>query len=259
MAKEYRIKHLKSLLAQLVNSTGESMDHYGLAQISGKIGDVVSHKYLYDNLYKGIENAEKNGVEHLKLLPNKVDEIAKFLRYESFNAFVQAQENPIHPILISLNGNYYSYVRKNSVAGAVLQSPVKIGVDNNKAIFQLKGAKWDYTGDLRYDDGCLSCLMISAIGKFFHHVYKIGKSESPQVLIGVFSGISSANDPIGGRCVLVRQELEYGNLFNAKMDIDELLTSDSNAHRKLGRYFSKYEDNNLAIPKPSGFDLDDLD
>ncbi|GAA5037783.1 hypothetical protein GCM10011506_36090 [Marivirga lumbricoides] len=261
MARKYEVKYIKLLLDELGKTTGYSIDHFGFGRMSDEIFEKlnvsISAKYIYYSLHNAVKKAT-NENDLLNLSPNKVDDLAKFLEYENFDAFIRAFESPIHSILLSLVGDYYSYVRKNTERGILLQSPVQINVLNNKVIFKLTGPRWKYEGEMRYQDGCLFCLMQAESAKTFHHVYKIGKSESPQVLMGVFSGVSSANDPIGGRCVLIRKGIIPEGISPLKMTIEELVSSSDDNLKKLGNYFKNYADNNLKINTASGFDIDDL-
>lgn len=258
MPKQFKVSDIVQLLEDLAAATNESLDRYGLGQISEKVGGSVSQKYLYDYLFQPVRKA-KNHSGHLRLMPNKIDELVKFLGFANFSSYKESIENPVDPVLQHLTGCYYSYIRKNSETGVLLCSPVIIKYEHNKVILKLQGPLWTYTGELRYVNGCLYCLMESAkSGKVFHHVYKIGRRLKPEVLMGIFSGVSSSNDPIGGRCILVRQVNEFDKLENKKIVIDNLLQSADEEDIKLGRYFREYADNNLKINIPFGFDLDDL-
>ena len=258
MPKKFKVCDIQALLQHLSKETGESLDHYGLGVISEKMNERVSHKYLYDNLFKAVERS-KEPTDELNLSPNKIDEIARFLGYENFQDFVESRKETVDPVLEFLTGAYYSYVRKNSIETSLLRSPVLIYRDRNTINFLLKGPRWRYKGELSYLDGCLFCLMKSdAIGKSFYHVYKIGKAKSPEVLMGIFAGISSSNDPIGGRCVLVKRKEKFEELENRSLSIDELNASNSNEENKLANFFFSFEDNNLRINNPYGFDFDDL-
>lgn len=258
MPKKFKVSEIRALLEYLSRSTGESLDHYGLGVISDKMNEIVSHKYLYENLLKATERTEDDSGE-LSLSPSKIDDIAHYLGFKNFNDFVESLEKPIDPVLQALTGDYYSYVRKNSMKTSLLQSPVKIYRAGNSILLRLKGPRWEYKGELTYIDGCLFCLMRSdVIGKSFHHVYKIGKIKQPQVLMGIFSGVSSSNDPIGGRCLLVRQHIDFHELENKMISEEELICSGSDEELRLVHYFKDFQDNNLRINNPYGFDFDDL-
>ncbi len=257
MPVNYRKIDIRHLLEHLSYETNESLDHHGFGRISDLVGGSISQKYLYDNLYGRIKSGSDN--DEIRLSPNKMDELAKFLGYQNFNTFLDHIKMPLDPILKSLEGSYYSYVRKRSKTGTLLRSPVRVVKRENQVILTLKGPNWEYEGKLKLVDGCLFCTMISAASKkSFHHVYKVGKSEFPKVLMGLFTGVSSANDPIAGRCVLIKQEEQFDSLQNQKMSIDEMAGSQNQEYKKLAAYFKRYEDNNLRINTPSGFDLDDL-
>ena len=255
MPTTYKKIDVKHLIEQVASKTNESRDYTGFGQISEQLGGTISHKYLY-YLYKKVKTGSD---DKIRLSPYKMDELAKFLGYQNFNSFLDHINMPLAPILKSLEGSYYSYVRKRSKTGSLLCSPVCIEQKENRVILTLKGANWSYVGELTIVDGCLFCTMKSEESKkSFHHVYKMGKSKFPKVLMGLFTGVSSANDPIAGRCVLIKQKEQFDSLQNQKMSIDEMAKSQNQEYRKLASYFKAYEDNILRINTPGGFDLDDL-
>ncbi len=94
--------------------------------------------------------------------------------------------------------------------------------------------------------------------KEFHHVYRIGKRETPDVLRGMFSGVSTNFDPIAGRVVLIRQKEKFEELKIAQLDMSQLQTSDAVTDRRLAEYFQQFEDNNLRISGTPYFSIDDL-
>ena len=255
MSTTYKKNDVKHLIEQVARKTNESQDYTGFGQISEKVGGTISRKYLY-YLY----NRVKKGLDDkVNLSPYKMDELARFLGYQNFNTFLDQVQMPLDPVLKSLEGSYYSYVRKRSKKGILLSSPVCIVEQENRVILTLKGANWHYVGELTIVDGCLFCTMKSEKSKkSFHHVYKMGKSEFPKVLLGLFTGVSSANDPIAGRCVLIRQQELFDSLHNQQLSIDEMVDSQNQEYKNLAKYFSMYEDNILRINTPGGFDLDDL-
>lgn len=160
--------------------------------------------------------------------------------------------------LINAVGNYYSYVRENSDRGAILRSPAKIFIEDMSVHFELKGPKWTYSGKVNCVKGCLFITMTSHSGKSFHHVYKIGLREKPDVLCGVFTGVSTAFDPIGGRAVLERLDSEYSLLKARRLSIKTLSKSRSGNEASLAKYFRTRVKNNLIVPQPVTFTHDDL-
>ncbi|MDN5214972.1 hypothetical protein QQ020_23025 [Fulvivirgaceae bacterium BMA12] len=257
MPTSYKKVDVKRLLECLCSKTGESLDYYGLGQISEIVSGSISHKYLYDNLYRKTQTG--SGDDEIRLAPNKVDELTRFLGYQNFSSFLTSIKMPLDPVLKSLEGSYYSYVRKSDNIGTLLCSPVCIEEIENQVILKLRGPNWEYVGKLKLVDGCLFCTMRSEESKkSFHHVYKVGKGGFPEVLMGLFTGVSTANNPIAGRCVLIKQAEQFDKLQNQKMSIAEMDGSQNQEYKKLATYFKTFEDNNLQINKPVGFDIDDL-
>jgi hypothetical protein len=271
---DVRVEHLDHLLEILSKKTGQDLDYHGFGEMSVMVEEglekrketrkqkgrtvKISKGYLYENIFRKKEKARERGEETISLNVTKLDNISVFLGYNSFRDFVQQLENPIDKVLLACAGNYYSYVRRNGEKGVVLRSPVSITEIDGKIIFELLGPKWKYTGEVKLKHGCLFVLMKAAEGKMIHHVYKIGVREQPLVLQGIFSGVSTAFDPIGGRAVLIRSGEELKKLSNAALDIDELRKSDSNTDRTIAEYFEAYSRNNLIVSTVRMFNEEDL-
>jgi hypothetical protein len=249
------VSTLKKLLEALSVKTKKSMDYAGLKEISEMVGDLGSD-YLYKKILQEIKNktdAETHGIRDFQL-----NRILNFLGFTSLASFQNHIKNPLSEQLLSLVGNYYSYVRANYQQGLVLRSPARIFQDETSLFFELKGKDYFYRGKIEESQGCLFILMVSGEGKRFHHVYKIGNRKNPSVLQGVFSGVSTAFDPIGGRTVLIRQNQPFENLTNRKEKIEVMISSEEVEETRVGTYFKEYYNNNLSPSKSSDFGYDDL-
>ena len=100
--------------------------------------------------------------------------------------------------------------------------------------------------------------MESANGKVIHHIYKIGARHKPGVLQGVFSGVSTVFDPIGGRVVLVRVEGPWEELTTKELTPADLSKSTFPWEQSLVQYFGTYHNNNLLTNKSTTFTHADL-
>ncbi|WP_040497575.1 hypothetical protein [Fulvivirga imtechensis] len=258
MAKKVKIEHIDLLLQTLATATGQSRDHYGFGIMSERVGGTITKKYLYESLQKQMEKAAKQEVMVLSLMPNKLDEIAKYMGYGDFDKMIEHLESPIDPTLLSCTGTYYSYVRRSIPTGAVYQSPVQITQESGKIMFILKGPDRSYRGELTLSKGCLFCLMQSEDGKSFYHVYRIAGVTSPKVLQGVFSGILTGQEPIAGRTVLIRKEEKFEEMKNEEIPVDELEKSGDKEKQYLAIYFKEFSKNNLQINKSITYRIDDL-
>lgn len=249
------VSTLKQLLEELSRQTGNAVDYAGLKNISEMIGELGS-EYLYKKILQEIKlrkDDELHGIRDFHL-----HRILKFLGYSSLSAFEDARRNPLSDQILSLQGNYYSYVRANYKTGLVLRSPVRIYRKESRVLFELLGKDLSYQGEVILRNGCIFILMTSAEGKSFHHVYKVGTRKHPKVLQGVFSGVSTAFDPIGGRTVLIRQEKPFEQLTNRKTATHEMIGSGEIEEARVGQYFRDYFNNNLSPFKSSDFDYGDL-
>ncbi len=257
MAKTVNITHIESLLEKLSEKTGYPLNHHGFGKMSEVMNNEITQRYLYENLWTASRNSREANENTISLGHFHIDKIAEYLGYRDFDHFVKSLENPISSVLASVTGVYYCYVRKNAIEGSLLQSPVKIERMDNEITYLLKGAKRNYHGNMTYQEGCLFCTMTSG-DKSFHHVYQIMKHESPEVLMGVFSGISTSGDPIGGRCVLIKSKEDFDDLTIAELSVDDLQKSTDINHQELAQYFETFEKNNLRVGRPFEFNIYDL-
>lgn len=251
-----KVDHLYKLLHALCEKTRLGLSVKELEAISVEVG-YTNIDYLYKKVYNPISKKRKN--DTIGLHTSQLDRAAQYLKYTDFRSFVTDIEQSADPQIMSLVGNYYSYVRRNSAEGYILRSPVKIEKRNDGKIgFQLQGPLHIFKGELYSRHGCIFILMKADEGKVFHHIYKVGERKSPKVLQGVFSGVSTAFDPIGGRAVLIRTEDSYTSLKNANLSVLELRKSKQPGEKQIAIYFKDYHNNNIAPARSSTFDLDDL-
>lgn len=255
---DVRPVYVDRLLEELKAKTKEDFSFKGFQAMAEQIDGNIEGKYLYENLHRRNEQAKKQGLAEIGLSHAKLNILMKFLGYHSFREFCEEVDSPIPETLRSCVGNYYCYVRRNAEDTVILRSPVRMTESGGKVMWELSGPGVVYRGEMQWDNGCLFVLMRAENGKEFHHVYKIGKRMKPDVLQGVFSGVSTGFDPIGGRVVLIRQEVEWDFLKHAELRLLDLTRSNSPQEKNLLNYFSTYEKNNLAINKVMTYTLDDL-
>jgi hypothetical protein len=247
---------LERLLFMLSEKTKEPLDRAGLRNIASEIGG-IAEDYLYKKIFYEIRNLDKN--DTLSLRDAQLNSVARFLGHKNIQALVAAIESPADEQLQSLVGNYYIFVRQNSQKGLIFQSPVEITESEGKFVLRLKGPSWIYEGILNIRHGCLFVLLVSAEHKSFYHIYKIGTRRNPSVIQGIFSGVSTAFDPIGGRAVLVRVNEDPSMLTNRAYTNEELSQSPARGNKILAAYFRDYSRNNLSINKVIGFEIQDLE
>lgn len=245
---------LQAMIDLLSDRMGYPPDFSGLRMMSEEL-ELQNSDYLYKKVHVRIKDHPHD--ELVKLGDHNLNVIAKYLRFKSFYELERALLN-ITPQLKSIAGSFYSYVRANLSEATLYRSPVRIFDKDGKMWFELKGPKIQYKGELKAQKGCAFVLMTSREGKFFHHIYKIGARLDPDVLQGVFSGVSTAFDPIGGRTVLVRQKEEWPKLKNAMIPVASLKRSKDNTDKALITYFKDSKNNNLALNRSATFSADDL-
>lgn len=251
-----KVQHLDRLLFLLCEKTKEPLDRAGLRNIASEIGG-IGDDYLYKKIYYEIRNLPKD--KELSLRDAQLNSIARFLGHKNILSLIGTLETPGDKQLESLLGNYYIFVRQNSAKGMIFQSPVEIKSFEGKVMLRLKGPSWTYEGDLKIRHGCLFVLLASPEDKTFYHIYKIGTRRDPKVIQGIFSGVSTAFDPIGGRSVLLKVDQPFSSLQNQAYKYEELIKSSAPENQKLATYFKEYSKNNLAINKVVSFGIEDLD
>lgn len=251
-----KVRHLRRMLFLLSEKTREPLDRAGLRNMAAEIGG-IGDDYLYKKIFYEIRNLDE---EHdLSLRDAQLNSVARFLGYKNILALLAAFETPADEQLKSLVGTYYIYIRQNSGKGLVFQSPVQVQESEGKFFLKLKGPSWTYEGELSIRHGCLFVLLISAEYKSFYHIYKIGTRRQPKVIQGIFSGVSTAFDPIGGRSVLIRVDKPFEILTNQAFTPEQLASSDRPEAKTLATYFREYSKNNLSINKVVSFGLEDLE
>jgi hypothetical protein len=251
-----KARHLHRLLLLLSEKTREPLDRAGLRNMACEI-EGISEDYLYKKIFFEIRNLDKE--DPLSLRDAQLNSVARYLGYRNMQLLVATFDSPADEQLKSLEGNYYIYVRQNSTKGLIFQSPVEIRESEGRFILRLKGPSWTYEGELKIKHGCLFVLLASPEHKSFYHIYKIGTRRDPRVIQGIFSGVSTAFDPIGGRAVLLKVKAPFSTLKNQAFTPEQLDGSPLPENRILGRYFGDYARNNLSINKVVSFEIEDLE
>jgi hypothetical protein len=124
----------------------------------------------------------------------------------------------------------------------------------------LKGPSRAFKGELRKKEQNLFAFLQTEDAKELHLIFKIGVVSDPEVLQGVFSGISSNSEPIAGREVLVRLvDKSFEDLKNQRISIEDAAESPEKMMRLLAKSFKDYEKNSLKVTGGSTFRLSDLE
>jgi hypothetical protein len=260
---KFKVAHIEQLLLALSKHTKQSLDSYGFQRMSEmfqeKTNVKIDGRYLNESLHAKVRDAKKKSIEEQNFQIFKLDQLAQFLDYKNFQEFIYDLEAQLHPVLNACVGVYNCYLRRNTENGVILASPVRIFKSSDRNIlFELRGPDQIYSGTVDFKSNCLFILMKAANGKEFHHVYRIGQKQQPKVLQGIFSGVSTAFEPIGGRVLLILTDNSYDTLENRSMKIAELQQSPNLSDRRIAEYFSAYTDNNLSLLKSMTFGIDDL-
>lgn len=254
-------RFVKKMIEKAAAQAKLSLELKGFEKLSELINEEVGRieinpRYLYENMYSQSRKALEAGEEMIGLRMAFLDEVANFLAYENFNAFVQFALHPPDPALLTCVGSWSSYARANSGKADILLAPVKIFQEEGAFYIEMKGFKRNFWGRLVKRGGCLFATLVSEQNKEIHFVFKIGVAIEPALLQGVFSGVSTSGDPIAGREVLMR---EAGSSFEAaKARVIKMNTPQEEIDPRIIQYFSKYEGNCIRSGRSSSFELDDL-
>jgi len=254
-----KIVELVDLLEMKTNTqkNGRGFDKMALALNEFDKFPDMDRKYLQSRLYKPACDLVLSGGGKIGLNIRYIDKIARFIGYKSFMSFMNGEDLNAKSQMIKLCGQWYCYTRTNTHQSELIQSPVRIFEKKDEIFYELKGYENVYCGKLSYESMCLFAQFKSkTTGQQFQHVYKIGLRKTPQVVQGIFSGVSSSFDPIGGRAVLIRQFIPYKQLFNLRIAVEKLPYSKKLEQRRLGEYFAG--DSNIIASNAVTFDLNDL-
>lgn len=257
--KKCRVDLVLQLLEELSIKTKQPLDRAGFIKIADQLDDDnINERYLYKTLYLTFRKHNQNGITEANLQPLKIDAICVFLGYINYEHYVRKKSKVHDPVLQHAVGAYMCYVRRNTIDGVVLCSPARIILHDEKFRFELKGPKRNYGGEVLHRHGCLFISFEAPGGKAFQHIYKIGRSESPDVLQGIFSGVSTTFEPIGGRVLLIRKEATFETLKNVQHTVKDMSKSKQLSERRVAEYFKEYDGNNLSIGKVVASTIDDL-
>ncbi len=262
---KFLVIDIKALLQEAAERACLSLDYSNFSALSEfindsrKNGDIhIKEDYLYKNIYRKLILYEKQQIDFISLNSSFVNQISKRLGYKSFDHFTDLKSKPIHPILLSCVGSWFSYLRRNTEKKELLRSPVSIYIEDHDVKISLSGPINEFKGTVSLSGGCIFCLFKSKNGKEFHHVYKIGIRKNPQLLQGIFSGASSGGEPIGGRVLLIRNKEEENGKSIKKILLDQRTADNDPLMKSLLNYFTSLKKNNLRIDRAETFDLDDI-
>lgn len=232
----FKTIHVKALIEALAKKTGQPTDHSGYGQMSERIDAKIniSQKYLGD-VYREANKKIANGILKTKNSRPHLDAIAQFLNYKNFDHFSETRDFNLSPIMKACLGNWWSYALSNN-AQYIYKAPVKIFMSETPVdlLIELKGSERMFKGSLREDGTCFSGFLDSSKGKKLGLVFRLCNSVQIDLLQGVFSGMSSAGEPIAGKELLVREtELHFKEMKWSKHK-----PNDVSIHANIRKYFS---------------------
>lgn len=263
MAYPYQVKTILKMMQALSELTNFKLTNASLRKmhihLSNKYKDLP---FREDYLFKQVLNAARNKVEKgqttINLNETNIEFLIGILEYNNLEDFEQRYGKPKHHSLGACAGAWYSYVRCNSGNPDVLRSPVYISENGKEVSIELHGPVRKFTGVLSWEAGCIYSILESSGGKKLQLVMRASEINKPDMLQGVFAGVSAAAEPIAGRELLVRQDVPFDGLTNAKIPIHEQLESQDIDMRRIGNYFSDAASTILKAGPSVNFKIADL-
>lgn len=254
------VKLLVEQAAAKAGLSAEYADFHKLSELINEMpGPEISARYLYENLYKRSQNALEKGEAEVGVRPAFADKVAVYLGYRDYRHFVAMQNPPADALLAQCVGAWYSYVRAHSGLPHLLRAPVRIWQEGSGFRMALHGPHRRFEGTIDRRGACLFAHLLCEPDKELHLVFKIGMAQSPAVLKGVFSGVSTSGDPIAGREILVRQaDAALESLSNQLFDFGDPNWDSAALDPRILGYFREFQGSYLKISHASTFTLDDL-
>jgi hypothetical protein len=254
---------IQRLIEEVEKKAGVELTYKTSVLIWEKIRHVLKEEpafkeeYLYKHLQSKLRKAGEEKDMELSLNEKKISSLLRYLGYRNFAEFREGKDHPASQ-LGKFIGVWRSYVRCNSKNPFLLSSPVRIYAQKSAVYMELAGPERNFKGELLLSGERVYCLLNGDHGKQIFLVMNGGIRLKPDVLQGVFAGISSAGDPIAGREVLIRQSLPFEELRPLKIDIDEWLRSANEEEAAIAKYFAQAENNIIKSGRSSSFDIGDL-
>lgn len=265
MAEQYKPADILQLLDELAEhtNTGTSFSHFEtmFSEIKKSLPESPpfnSGDYLYRKLFRRAKLAEKKRTPFIRLNAQNIETIARFLGYQGYKQFLKMEHPDKDPVMASCAGTWYSYVRCNSGNPDILVSPVEISTKGKEVVMKLKGPGRIFHGQMSRKGNCLYCNLDGGNEKKLNLIFKLGSVKHPDVLQGVFSGVSSGGDPIAGREVLIRKEIKFELMKNQKIDMTKEPEERDDEMKLLYTYFGRKENTILKGGRSSTFTLSDL-
>lgn len=221
------------LLSELADKVSVDLDYGGFGIMEEYLENGITQKYL-DDTYRKAKRALERKQVNTGSRAAKLSEIAKGLGYKNFHDFEYTTSRPVNPLLKNCVGVWWSMVR-GSKGDSVFKSPVKIRIsEDQEVLIAMQGRENKFKGRVQLSAGCLFCTLDSGKGKKLNIILKANVSEHARVLQGIFSGVSSTGEPIGGRELFVREtQLKFDEMKWAELP----LPNDPLDHR-ISAYFS---------------------
>jgi hypothetical protein len=263
MAYPYDVKTILKLMQALSETTKFRLTNASLKEMHIHLSNVYKNvpfgeDYLYKQVFQVARKRAEAGQQTISLNEFNIEYLLGILEYDNLEDFEQRYGKPSHHSLSDCTGTWYSYVRCNSGNPDVLRSPVSISETGKDIQITLKGPLRKFNGKLTWEAGCIYSLLESNSGKKLQLIFRASGINKPNVLQGVFAGVSAGGEPIAGRELLVRQDVSFDELTNEKVSIDYLMSSSDQLLQRIGNYFSDKHTTILKAGSSFNFEITDL-
>jgi len=219
----------------------------------------ISPRYLSENLYAKSKKAIEDQEELIGVRISYVNTLCRYVGFDTFDEFVKHEENPGNPRLDACLGDWTSYVRANSGGPDILVAPVRLYREDIQYKMKLWGLSRNFEGMVSLVGNSLVTTLYSEQGKILNLIFHLGLSVSPELLQGVFSGMSSAGDPIAGREILVKTPEGFAEPKKSwVVNFADRASAEQQLDSRILDYFDNYSGNCIKTGRSSSFTLEDL-
>ncbi|MEL6674550.1 MAG: hypothetical protein AAFR61_20235 [Bacteroidota bacterium] len=257
-------KEMKAIIEAAAHQAGLGFGGKDFDELSSLINaavgrDILGDRYLYA-FYKKCELALKQDQKEVGLNENYLNAVLKYLGFLNLKAYRQkAAEQQGDPRLAGLKGNWYSIVRQNSGLPYLLVAPVHIWQEGATFWIKLVGPSAQYVAKLARKENAIFTTFLNDQYKVINLIFHIGGATRPQLLMGVFSGLSTSGDTIAGRELLLRTDHDEAAMNHLRIPLEDPEQWPDWLDGRIFGYFEDHYKNCLKGSRGPTFSLDDLD
>lgn len=242
-------KELEDVLIKICKKANITRSKSGLDTLASIINHSINRvafgdSFFYKFNYNISNEIKKDANAICNIRKGNLESMIQYLTDGALNyhEYINREEVSLSPVLESLEDYWYSYVRCNSGLPLIYKSPVRIYKKSDNMVINLRGGSGKiFSGEIDLvSQNVIALIKREDRSKNINLVFRVGNAVKPDLLQGVYSGISSNGDPICGKELLVR--------VSTIKKVNEL-------NLDAGSYFSQLENRELKISDDLNADL----